>query len=141
MKEKLYLAAPLFSELEKEFNVRVKNILSEKFEVFLPQEDGGLLVNMVKDGTNNQVARQKIFKWDIDAMKKSDVIFAILDGRTIDEGTVFELGYAFALGKKCYALQTDPRRLLPEGNNVMIDGSLEHTFHSLDELIKWLKEV
>lgn len=37
---------------------------------------------------------------DVAALEKSDVVFAILDG--LDSGTVFEVGYARALGKPVY---------------------------------------
>jgi hypothetical protein len=37
----VYLAGPLFSEAERGFNIRIRNILSKKYLVYLPQEDGG----------------------------------------------------------------------------------------------------
>jgi nucleoside 2-deoxyribosyltransferase len=37
---------------------------------------------------------------DVAALKKSDAVFAILDG--LDSGTVFEIGFARALGKSVY---------------------------------------
>ena len=138
--KKIYLAGPLFSDAEKGFNIKIKKILSEKFDVFLPQEDGGLLVDLLADGVSEKEARRQIFDLDVKAMNEADIIFAILDGRTVDEGTVFELGYMFANGKTCYGLQTDPRRLLPGGNSPMIDGCLKQIFYSTDELLKWVKE-
>jgi nucleoside 2-deoxyribosyltransferase len=38
---------------------------------------------------------------DLDALQRCDVVFAILDG--LDSGTVFEVGFARALGKPVYA--------------------------------------
>jgi nucleoside 2-deoxyribosyltransferase len=46
---RLYLAAPLFSQAEKAFNHDLKKELSAHFEVFLPQEDGGLLLDWAHD--------------------------------------------------------------------------------------------
>jgi nucleoside 2-deoxyribosyltransferase len=64
----------------------------------------------------------------------------ILDGRTVDEGAAFEMGYAHALGRPCVGLQTDPRRLLPIGNNPMLDGALQHIFKDVNEVIAWVEE-
>ncbi len=138
-KKKIYLAAPLFSEAELNYNLYLKSILNPYFEVFLPQEDGELILNLIKNGVSNQVAANKIFNSDVNAIKRCDIILVVLDGRTIDEGVAFELGLAFALGKKCIGLQTDVRRLLPIGNNPMIDCALEITLNSVDDLLDWAK--
>jgi len=138
-KKKMYLAAPLFSEAELKYNFYLKSILSPYFEVFLPQEDGELILNLIKNGVSNRVAANKIFNSDVKAIKRCDVILVVLDGRAIDEGAAFELGLAFALGKKCIGFQTDIRRLLPIGNNPMIDCALEITLNSVDDLLDWAK--
>jgi nucleoside 2-deoxyribosyltransferase len=39
-KPMLYLAGPLFTEAERSFNETLRDILSEFFDVFLPQEAG-----------------------------------------------------------------------------------------------------
>jgi nucleoside 2-deoxyribosyltransferase len=65
------------------------------------------------------------------------VLLIVLDGRTVNEGASFELGVAYALEKTCLGLQTDPRRLLPIGNNPMIDAALSQVFASIHELICW----
>jgi nucleoside 2-deoxyribosyltransferase len=62
-----------------------------------------------------------------------------LDGRTIDEGAAFELGYCAAKDKKCFGLQTDNRRLLITGNNPMIEESLEKIFLNIKDLISWAR--
>ncbi len=49
-KPTLYFAAPLFSDAERTFNVQVVSQLSPFFDVYLPQEHGGLLVDMVDKG-------------------------------------------------------------------------------------------
>jgi hypothetical protein len=56
----------------------------------------------------------------------------------LDEGASFELGYAFALGKVCVGLKTDPRQLLPIGDNPMIEGALWKLFHEESELVEWI---
>ena len=139
MKSGLYLAAPLFSVAEQTFNSSLERQLSPWFEVFLPQRDGLLFTELVAKGDTIDSARQIIFRGDIAAIRRSEVFLVVLDGRTVDEGASFELGFAYALGKTCLGLQTDPRRLLPMGNNPMIDSALSRVFNSTNDLIQWLQ--
>lgn len=140
MKPKLYLAGPLFSIAERAFNVTLAQSLSLAFDVFLPQRDGHLFTELSAKVNSVSLAQRSIFLQDLDAIRRSEILLIILDGRTVDEGASFELGFAYALGKTCYGLQTDPRKLLPIGNNPMIEGSLQRVFISIDELTKWVSE-
>ena len=137
MRRRLYLAGPLFSLAEKEFNSRLKALLSEYFEVFLPQEDGGLLVEMIREGTPAAAANRRVFDIDVAAIEWCDCILIILDGRAVDEGAAFELGYAYACEKECVALQTDSRRLFANQNNPMIDVAVQSIFTDIKGLLKW----
>jgi len=136
---KIYIAAPLFSESELIFNKRISDLLSSYLDVYLPQQDGDLLVDLVNRGMNEICARKKIFSQDVEAIDRSDFVLAVFDGRSIDEGACFELGYAFAKGKACFGFQTDPRRLLNGGNNPMIDEAVIRTFYSTSELTEWAR--
>ena len=137
MKPRLYIAGPLFSAAEKSFNREVKTVLSQFFAVYLPQDDGELLVDLVADGENVDTAMNRVFEGDLEAIRNSDVLLMILDGRAPDEGACFELGYAYSLNKLCVGLQTDVRRLLTIGNNPMIVGALRQTFFDIAELVRW----
>jgi len=137
---RVYLASPLFSEAELMFNREIRDLLKEYFDVYLPQEDGGLMVDMIKDGMSLLEAQHSVFLGDIKAIRSSDYLFIILDGRSIDEGAAFELGYAHALGKKCIGYQSDPRRLLPVGNNPMVECALERILTSRTELLMWASQ-
>jgi nucleoside 2-deoxyribosyltransferase len=44
------------------------------------------------------------------AINSSEVLVAFLEGQELDSGTVAELGYAAALGKRCYGLRSDLRQ-------------------------------
>ena len=136
---RVYLAAPLFSEAERTFNVRVTELLEELTEVYLPQRDGGLMSEMVTTGVPPAIAARRVFQRDMDAIRQSDYVIAILDGRAIDEGVAFELGIAFSQSKQCVGLQTDSRRLAVWGNNPMITGALENVFMSVDDLMVWVR--
>jgi len=139
MMRKIYLASPLFSKSERDFNELISDVLSQHFEVYLPQRDGGLLVDLVSSGMEELKAKQAVFSQDIDAIDNCDILLIVLDGRAIDEGACFELGYAYSRGKLCFGLQTDPRRLLREGNNPMIEIPLLKIFSSVSELEGWVK--
>ena len=116
----IYLAAPLFSEAECGFNRRLRDELRKAgFSVFLPQEDS----NNVKDKVNRQ---KIIFDKNLDAIGRSDILVAVLDGADVDSGTAWEIGYACAKGKPVLGLRTDFRTLGMEGTvNLMIERSVE----------------
>jgi nucleoside 2-deoxyribosyltransferase len=139
VKKRLYLAGPLFSDAERQYNSNLKSRLVSYFDVFLPQENGSLFVNLAAEGMAINHAAKKIFECDVEAIEGADILLIILDGRSVDEGAAFELGLAYARGKKCIALQTDTRRLLPIGNNPMIDCALESIFENVDSLLAWAK--
>lgn len=141
MKAQIYLAAPLFSEAERNFNVALARTLEGFFEVYLPQRDGRLFVELVRRAQTIQQARAEVFQSDLAAIDASSILLIVLDGRSVDEGACFELGYAYAKGKTCVALQTDVRRLLPLGNNPMIDSAVSHSFKSVEDLVAWLRRT
>ena len=137
-KPKLYLASPLFNESERKINRFIRDSLIEYFDVFLPQEDGLLLHELVSKGTPLKVAEKSVYEADTLAMKNADVLLAVLDGACIDDGVAFEIGYSKSLNKVCIGLQTDVRRQLPTGNNPMIECSCEEIFSDLELLKIWL---
>lgn len=134
---RLYLAAPLFSEAERGFNARLASLLERRFEVFLPQRDGRLLIELTSEGMSPNAAARFVFDADLLALRDADVVLAVLDGRTIDEGVAFEIGVAYERSIPCFGLQTDPRRLLPTGNNPMIDPALARVLNGLHEIEQW----
>lgn len=136
---RVYFAAPLFSEAERAFNIRVVELIEEFTKVYLPQRDGGLMSEMVAKGVSTGIAAHSVFSQDMDAIRQADYLIAILDGRAIDEGVAFEVGVAFSQNKRCVGLQTDSRRLASWGNNPMITGALEAVFISVEDLIEWIK--
>jgi nucleoside 2-deoxyribosyltransferase len=138
---RIYFAAPLFNEMERRFNRELVEFIEPFFEVFLPQRDGGLLMRFVKEGATLEMAETHVFLSDIDAMRESDAIVAVLDGACVDEGVAFEIGYMFALGKVCVGLQTDFRRALPTGNNPMIGRALDRICASSEELVSYLRDM
>jgi len=129
----VYLAAPLFSEAECDFNRKLRDeLISSGFIVFLPQEDS----NNVKD----MLDRQKIiFNKNLKGIENSDIIVAVIDGADVDSGTAWEIGFAFAKAKPVLGLRTDFRTLGIEGTvNLMIERSVVICM-SVSELLNHLK--
>ena len=82
----VYLAGPFFDLMQVGMIEQVRAQLSAiGLKVFSPYHDIGR-------GTADDVVDK-----DLDAIRKSDVLLAIVDG--LDAGTIFEIGYARALGK------------------------------------------
>jgi len=82
---KIYLAGPLFSTGEREFNVRLAKLLRERgHEVWLPQEFE----------QRSMTARQ-IFLKDVEGVDWAEAVVANMDGPDPDSGTCWECGYAY----------------------------------------------
>ncbi len=113
---KVFLAAPIFSTAEREFNSKLAEELRKRgYEVFLAQELP--LLN-----SESEEDKKKIFSMDLEGLEGSDVVVAILDGIDVDSGVAFELGYAFARGKPIIGVRTDHRCFSPyEEVNLMIE--------------------
>src|SRR6266446_6319698 len=100
---KLYLAAPLFSEAERAFNLALADALSAAgHEVYLPQRDTPNV-----DGTARTTA---IFRANLAAVAKADAVVAVCEGPQVDDGTAWEIGYAYGRNIPVYGLRTDARR-------------------------------
>jgi nucleoside 2-deoxyribosyltransferase len=129
----VYLAAPLFSEAECDFNRKLRDeLISAGFIVFLPQEDS----NNVKDMSHRQ---KIIFNKNLKGIENSDIIVAVIDGADVDSGTAWEIGFAFAKDKPVLGLRTDFRTLGIEGTvNLMIERSVVICM-SVSELLNHLK--
>ncbi|MBX4197856.1 nucleoside 2-deoxyribosyltransferase [Candidatus Parcubacteria bacterium] len=132
---KIYIAAPLFNDIEKKRNVEIRDYLQGLgFETYLPQEDGSVAFDRIKSGEERSKVRTVVFENDIKAIKECDAMLCVLDGRVPDEGMCIELGMAYILGKKCIGYKTDQRSFDKFGDNLMIEGCLETIIHSKEDL-------
>lgn len=131
----VYIAAPLYSEGEREYNVKLDDFLRRiGLTTYLPQRDGGYLEDLIGEGIPESRARRRLFARDIAALKRSAALLVVLDGRTVDEGACVELGFAFALGKPCFGYKTDPRSSIRGRDNLMIEGALLSVATTLEQL-------
>ena len=142
MMEKIYIAAPLFNEMELKRNEEIKEYLKKLgYNVYLPQEEGGLASELINKSNKLQVNKQ-IFESDIEGIKSCDILLFLLDGRVPDEGACVELGMAYAWNKKCIGYKTDTRALDITGDdNLFIEGCFDFKIaRTLNELELFLKE-
>lgn len=94
-RKKIYLAGPFFTIAERFLVNDIYSILEGfDIDVFSPYHD----VGMSSSSDDNNV----LVKKDIENLEDCDVVLAILSGN--DPGTIFEIGYAKALGKKVVIL-------------------------------------
>jgi nucleoside 2-deoxyribosyltransferase len=133
-----YIAAPLFSQAERQFNAALASKLEETLEVYLPQRDGLLIQSVADDGGDLLRVRQEVFRTDLKEICERDIVVAVLDGASVDEGVGFELGYAFAIGKICVGLLTDFRRNERFFRNPMWLGALDVLCSDVHELNQWI---
>ena len=85
---KIYLAGPLFSTAEQEFNSRLKQHLIEYGHgVWLPQDES--------DEQTGEKAATEIFSKDVEGIDWADVVVANMNGPDPDSGTCWECGYAY----------------------------------------------
>jgi nucleoside 2-deoxyribosyltransferase len=136
-KQTCYLAGPLFSDGERSFNLGLALLLEREFVVYLPQRDGLLLRDLREIGEDSAEIRHRIYETDIAAITACDIVVAVLDGPSVDDGVSFELGYATCLCKIAVGLATDSRRVPGYFRNPMWEGALEKLFYSTDELLEW----
>jgi nucleoside 2-deoxyribosyltransferase len=139
---KIYLAGPLFSQAEREFNTKVATELRKNgFDVFVPQENSSIDEYPDTDEKRRRLMNG-FFAKDIEAIESSDLLLIVMDGRVPDEGACFELGYAYARGKICVGLKTDTRVSELGTDNAMLVGSLgDNIATDLDSLTAILKSI
>lgn len=135
-KKMIYLAGPLFSRAELEYNLKLKDmLLNNGFSVFLPQEEA----EDSAPGRENQ-NQECIFMKCTEGVDASDLVVAVLDGVDVDSGTAWEIGYAYAKGKPVIGLRTDFRELADGIVNLMVEMSIVSLARDEEELLKMLEK-
>ncbi len=135
-KKRIYLAGPLFSHAELEYNRKLRDLLLNKdFSVFLPQEDA-------EDTTDEREKQNQecIFKKCVESVDSSDIVVAVLDGVDVDSGTAWEIGYAYAKEKPVIGLRTDFRSLSDGIVNLMVEMAIVALARDEDELLQIIEK-
>jgi nucleoside 2-deoxyribosyltransferase len=114
---KIYLAGPLFTVAERDFNARLAAALREAaHEVFVPQES-----------EQRSMTAHEIFLSDVAGVDWAEVVVANMDGPDPDSGTCWECGYAFRK-KPIIVFRTDFRAADEPGKapfNLMLSESAD----------------
>lgn len=104
---KAYLANGLFGIGDRLLNLLLAEELRKKVEgidLYLPQEN---------DAINNKNAYAdsiSIAKADMDKLRESDILIAVIDGVEIDSGVAAEIGAFSMMDKPIFALYSDVRQ-------------------------------
>lgn len=118
---RIYLAGPLFSIAEKEFNISFAGKLKAKLkengfstiDIIIPQQYSETL-------ENDEHFVSRIFQYCVDNVENSDLVVAILEGSDADSGTCVELGVAYARNIPIIGIRTDFRSSEDRGLNIMV---------------------
>jgi len=120
---RIYLAGPLFTAGEREFNRNLRDALVQYgYDVWLPQEH-----------EPRSRSAKDIFLTDVEGLDSSEVVLANMDGPDPDSGTCWECGYAYKK-KPIIVYRTDFRKsgdtdstaynlMLTESANEVVDVS------------------
>jgi nucleoside 2-deoxyribosyltransferase len=133
---RVYLAAPLFTEAERAFNLVLTRALeTEGHQVYLPQRE-----TPSAEGAGRTTA---IFRANLAALTDTDAVVAVCDGPQVDDGTAWEIGYAYRRGIPVHGLRTDTRvvQQSDERINLMILESLSDLSPSIERLIYTLRSA
>jgi hypothetical protein len=120
-------------------------------EVVTPVDPWSLTT--AQEAAEARAARQErafaleIGRRNADAIRSCTVLAAHLDGQEVDSGTAAEIGFAAALGLRCFAVRTDLRQSGEPG--VSVNLQVEHFLvasggavcGSLHELVEQLREA
>lgn len=132
---RLYVAAPLFTEAERAFNlVLTKALEIEGHQVYLPQRDTPS--PMQETGRTTMV-----FHANLVALRNAEAVVAVCDGSQVDDGTAWEIGYAYGKNMQIFGLRTDVRivQRSDEQINLMILESLSELSPTIEQLIHTIR--
>lgn len=125
---KAYLANGLFSAGDRLLN----ELLAEKvrkavkdIDLYVPQENAAI------NDKNSYANSVTIAKADMDKLKESDFLIAVIDGVEIDSGVAAEIGAFYMLNRPIFALYTDVRQQGKHNDKkiqALIDDGTENQF-------------
>jgi nucleoside 2-deoxyribosyltransferase len=142
-----YIASPLgFSEAGRFYYSEV--YLPALARVVEPVDPWALTsADEVEDAREGGRARElalEIARRNAEAIRSCSLLAALLDGQEPDAGTVAEVGFAAALGLRCFGLRSDLRESGEPGVsvNLQVEGFILQSggsmVRSLDELVRAL---
>lgn len=118
---KAYLANGLFGIGDRLVNELVAERVREEIrgiDLYLPQENAAI------NDKNSFADSKAIARADIDKLKESKFLIAIIDGVEVDSGVAAEVGAFYMTGRPIFALYSDVRQL-GRDNTKKIDALIE----------------
>jgi nucleoside deoxyribosyltransferase len=113
---RVYIASPFFNEKQLELVKKIEHELeAHSIQYYSPRLDG-VLKDMSREERRKNA--QMIYNRNIENIEDSDWILAVIDN--FDPGTVFEIGFAAAIGKRIVTLSNENY-----GLNVMLAQCVE----------------
>lgn len=135
---KAYVANPLiFSPATREWYKGTMIPVVEKHVdvINLPTSSGGAKMD---ESMSKRERSKAIFDWNVKRLDQCDFVICVLDGVQTDDGTAWEVGYAWAKGKPSIGVRFDMRDGCKEKvsrfTNLMIENCCVDIVTSLEEL-------
>uniref|UniRef100_I2Q060 Nucleoside 2-deoxyribosyltransferase n=1 Tax=Desulfovibrio sp. U5L TaxID=596152 RepID=I2Q060_9BACT len=132
----IYLAGPLFTHAERAYLSSLRDRLRQLPDTTVTWP--GDLFDDAYLATLGPGAKQHIFERCRDAIHAATHVIALLDGTQVDDGTAWEIGYAYARDLPIIGLRTDFRQAGDTAHsvaNAMIECSCQAIHRSADELL------
>jgi len=94
----IYLAAPFFTPEQVTLVTQLETIFGAlpDIDFYSPRQDGIVLKDIPPD--QRKLYTKLVFEKNVDRILWADALLAVVDGH--DTGTVWEMGYAYAMGKR-----------------------------------------
>ena len=131
---RIYVAGPLFTEAERAFNLVLARALETAgHEVYLPQRDTA--------PTSDAERTTTIFYANLAALRNAEAVVAVCDGAQVDDGTAWEIGYAYGRNVQVFGLRTDVRivQRSDEPINLMILESLSELSPTIEQIVHTIR--
>lgn len=154
-----YLANGLFGMGDRLLNSLIASEIRKEIagiDLYVPQENDEI------NDKNSYADSIAIAKADMEKLKESDFLIAVIDGVEIDSGVAAEIGAFYMTGKPIFALYTDVRQLgrnnekkiqalIEDGTenqfmyrNLFVIGLIKQTeggiYSTVEELVEGIKE-
>lgn len=141
MPHTVYQTGPLSLQAEKDFHSKISAALKAAGDVVVWSGD---LTPDDRIASAGPDIAPPVFTARKLAIERCACVVALLNGKQIDEGTAWEMGYAYARGLPVYGICADARMADGTGHNRMsavIAGCLAGLAGNIEDLVKFIHEI
>ncbi|WP_043637315.1 nucleoside 2-deoxyribosyltransferase [Desulfovibrio sp. TomC] len=135
---KIYQAGPLFTEADRDWHKKFTSALNKEGHTAIWPGDLFDEEHLLSLGSK---AKEHIFEKCRNTIDECDIVVALLDGTQVDDGTSWEIGYAFAKNIPIFGIRTDFRNGGDTSHsmvNCMIECSCKAIATSISGLLELL---